>query len=78
MRRYGKNEIKCLSVPRKRQAAKTAIKFVVGAAFLAATTTVTVKNWQHVLEDVERIRAENGQKILQFQSKTPKLVAPGV
>ena len=78
MRGYGKNEIKCLPAPRKRQTARTAIKFVIGATFLAATTTATVKNWQHVLEDMERIRTENGQKTLQFNSKTPELMTPGV
>lgn len=77
MRRYGKNEIKCLPVPRKKSTARSVVKFVVGATFMAAATTVTVQNWQLMLEDVERIKAEKGQKTLQLQLNAPKLMTPG-
>jgi hypothetical protein len=76
MRRYGKNEIKCLPVPKRKSTARSAIKFVVGATFMAAATAATVKNWQLMLEDVERIKAEKGQKTLQLQSEAPKLMTP--
>jgi hypothetical protein len=78
MSRYGKNDIECLPVIRKKRMTATALKLVVGAAFVAAVTTKTVENWQQVLQDAERIRAESNIKTTPFQPEVLKLANPEI
>lgn len=78
MHRYSEaDKIEALPLPKRRQMVNNAVKYTAVAAFTTAAALATVKGWQLILEDVERLKAERGLNTVQFQPSTFEPNAPG-